>query len=78
MTVPQVTIYLDEDTERRVKSAARSAGMPLSRWVASIVREKTETAWPQAVLDLAGAWPDFPTVEELRQSQPPDVPREDS
>ncbi len=24
--------------------------------------------WPQKVLDLAGAWPDFPTVEEIRKS----------
>lgn len=73
----QLTIYLDEETERRLKSAAQSAGMSLSRWVASVIREKTETAWPQSVLDLAGAWPDFPTAEELRQSQPTDSPRED-
>jgi len=73
----QLTIYLDEDTERRLKSAAESAGLSLSRWVASVIREKTETAWPQAVLDLAGAWPDFPAAEDLRQSQPPDAPRED-
>ena len=72
----QITIYLDDDTERRVKTAAESAGMSLSRWIAAAVREKTETAWPQAVLDLAGAWPDLPTAEELRQTQPADSRRE--
>lgn len=73
----QLTIYLDEDTERRLKTAAQSAGMSVSRWVATVIREKTETTWPQAVLDLAGAWPDFPTTEELRQDQPADHPREE-
>ena len=73
----QLTIYLDADTERRVKSAAKSARMSLSRWVAAVIRERTETAWPPAVLNLAGAWPDFPTTEELRQTQPADTRREE-
>ena len=73
----QLTIYLDEDTERRVKTAAESAGVSLSRWVTSVVREKTETEWPQAILDLAGAWPDLPTAEELRQTQPADSERQE-
>ena len=72
----QLTIYLDEDTERRLRAAADSQGVSLSRWVASLIREKTEDSWPQAVLDLAGAWPDFPTTEELRANPRPDSPRE--
>ncbi|MEX2262006.1 MAG: hypothetical protein WD696_08635 [Bryobacteraceae bacterium] len=72
----QVTIYLDEETERRIKTAAESAGMSLSKWVSNVVREKTENIWPEAVLKLAGAWPDFPEAEELRQSQPADTHRE--
>ena len=72
----QVTIYLDRETERRVRRAAKSAGLPLSRWIALAVREKTACEWPQSVLDLAGKWPDFPTAEELRASQPADSQRE--
>lgn len=65
--MPQVTIYLDEDTQKRVKKAARAEGLSLSKWIAASLREKTKSTWPKAFLDLAGAFPDFPTVEELRR-----------
>ncbi len=72
----QLTIYVDEDTEHRIKTAAGSAGLSLSRWVAQVVRAKPETAWPAEVLELAGAWPDFPDADELRATQPLDHRRE--
>ena len=61
----QVTIYLDDAAERRVKAAARKAGVSVSRWVADLVENRTRTEWPAEVLELAGAWPDFPDPEEL-------------
>ena len=67
----QLNIYVDDDTERRIKTAAASAGLSVSSWIAKVVREETETAWPPAVLELAGSWPDFPDLVELRQAQPP-------
>lgn len=73
----QVTIYLDEDTERRAKKAARSEGVSLSKWIALALRAKTATAWPKEVLDLEGAWPDFPELEELRRVAPADARREE-
>ncbi|MEO8663584.1 MAG: CopG family transcriptional regulator [Bryobacteraceae bacterium] len=72
----RLTIYLDEETERQLRAAAKSQGLSASRWVACLIREKTENTWPQAVLDLAGAWPDFPTAEELRAGQPNDSVRQ--
>jgi predicted transcriptional regulator len=72
----QVTIYLDEDTEKRVKKAARSERVSLSKWIASALRQKTEATWPKAVLDLEGAWPDFPSLDQLRRAAPRDVRRE--
>lgn len=62
----QVTVYLDDETEQQVKAAAQSAGLSLSHWVRMVIREKTARTWPKEVLELAGAWPDFPDVEELR------------
>jgi len=64
--VAQVTIYLDDAAERRVKAAARKAGVSVSRWVADLVENRTRTEWPAEVLELAGAWPDFPDPEEIR------------
>jgi len=48
----------------------------VSKWIANLVEERTQSAWPQAILDWAGALPDFPTAEELRLRQVPDTTRE--
>jgi hypothetical protein len=73
----QVTLYLEPDTEERMKAAAKSAGISQSRWVAELIRTRTATEWPESIVKLAGAWPDLPSLEELRQGGE-DVPREPS
>ena len=72
----QVTIYLDDENEKRLKAAAKSAGMPVSRWVAHLVAEKTRTVWPESVRQLAGAWQDFPDLKTIRASEGKDSGRE--
>ncbi len=72
----QLTLYLDDETESRLKETANSAGMSLSRWVANLIREKIASEWPVSVIELAGAWADLPTAEELRRDVPEDLPRE--
>ncbi len=72
----QLTLYLDDETEARLKETASSAGMSLSRWVANLIREKIASQWPVSVIELAGAWADLPTAEELRRDVPEDLPRE--
>lgn len=72
----QLTLYLDAETENKVKTAAKAAGVSQSRWVAELIREKTATRWPESIARLAGAWADFPTAEELRSGLGEDVPRE--
>jgi hypothetical protein len=72
----QVTLYLDPETEARLKSAAQAAGISQSRWVAALIQAKTATEWPASIARLAGAWADLPTAEELRAGVPEDVPRE--
>lgn len=74
--MPQLTIYLDEDTQKRVRKAARAEGVSFSRWIAASLREKTESTWPKAFLDLAGAFPDFPAPEDLRRQGRDDTRRE--
>ena len=72
----QLTLYLDDETEAKLKETANSAGMSLSRWVANLIREKIASQWPVSVIELAGAWADLPTAEELRRDVPEDLPRE--
>jgi hypothetical protein len=72
----QVTLYLDDDTHTRMRLAAQAAGLSTSRWLAELIRKHTRDEWPAAVLQLAGAWADAPTAEELRATEGVDVPRE--
>jgi hypothetical protein len=72
----QVTLYLDAETENRMREAARVAGVSQSRWLAELIREKTSTEWPPSIVALAGAWIDMPTAEELRQALGEEIPRE--
>jgi len=72
----QVTLYLDSETEARMREAAKAAGVSQSRWLAALIRERTASEWPQSVVALAGAWADLPTAEELRQNPGEDIPRE--
>lgn len=72
----QVTISLDEQNERRLRNAAKAAGMPVSRWVAALIEAQGCTEWPDSVRQMAGRRDDFPEPEALRSAMPPDPPRE--
>ena len=72
----QVTIYLDDETERRMRGAARSSGLSQSKWIARLIQNRTRETWPEAVVRLAGAWKDMPLAEEIREGLPDDSGRE--
>lgn len=72
----QVTLYLDAETEAKLREAAKTAGLSQSQWVVRLIRERTSSQWPESVRKLAGAWADFPTAEEIRSGQPEDLLRE--
>jgi len=71
----QITLYLDDATQALVDQAAQANGMSKSRWVAQIIRKYAGHEWPQACLELAGKFGDFPLRDELPPSAPADVPR---
>ncbi|MBK1726724.1 CopG family transcriptional regulator [Halorhodospira neutriphila] len=66
----RVTLYLDDEHERRLEQATHAAGLSVSRWVAQLVEEHAPRAeWPEPVRAMAGQWEDFPTAEEIRQEE---------
>jgi hypothetical protein len=71
----QVTIYLDADTEDKARSAANAEGVSLSKWIAERIQRSARTEWPEFVGQLAGAWADLPTAEQIRKSNKKDLPR---
>lgn len=72
----QVTIYLDKDTEKKMRAHTRSTQISQSQWIASLIRERLQTEWPDAIVALSGAWQDFSTAEEIRADMGQDVTRE--
>jgi hypothetical protein len=74
--MPQITIYLEDEVSKLVKTAAKAAHVSQSRWIADAIRSRVRTEWPASVRALAGSWPDFPSAEEIRQRQGADAPRE--
>lgn len=73
----QVTLYLDDQAARGLRSAAEAEGVSQSQWVARLIRDRLATSWPESVVALAGAWRDMPTAEELRRDTPTESLRED-
>ena len=71
----QVTIYLDDETERTVRAAAESDGVSLSKWIAQQIHAGARAEWPAIVRELAGAWPDLPSAEQIRRPSNKDVAR---
>jgi hypothetical protein len=71
----QVTIYLDEETERTARAGAESDGVSLSKWIARRIETDARAEWPVGVRELAGAWPDLPSVEQIRRHLAKDVTR---
>jgi hypothetical protein len=64
--MPQMTIYLDEKTERIMRKLAKRKGLSYSRWVAGLIRDAARNTWPEDFLKLAGAFPDAPLADEIR------------
>ncbi|MBI3371797.1 MAG: CopG family transcriptional regulator [Betaproteobacteria bacterium] len=72
----QVTIYLDEQTEKQARASARADGVSLSKWVAGRIDRRARSEWPAAVTALAGAWTDLPSAERIRRPGARDIARE--
>ena len=73
----QVTIYLDEETDRKMQQAVKQSGLSKSQWISRLIREKTVTEWPQEVRELAGSWGlDDISQEDIRAAEGEDLSRE--
>lgn len=62
----QITIYIDDELESQIRAATEHRKISRSRWIADLIRQHLESAWPAEVRESAGSWADFPDLEELR------------
>lgn len=54
-TMSQLTIYLDPESMKRVRSAARTDKVSVSRWARARLCESLRRAWPPDYFALFGA-----------------------
>jgi len=73
----QVTIYLEDEIEKKMRTAAKAMHISQSKWIAGIIKEKISDEWPKSISKLAGAWQDLPTAEEIRGTIGDDAVREE-
>jgi hypothetical protein len=71
----QITLYIDDATQARLRAAATSRQVSQSQFVAELVRRATDATWPDEVLALAGSVKDFPKVDALRAGMSADAAR---
>ena len=71
----QVTIYLEDEVEEKMSAAAKAEHLSKSKWVASLIKAKVASEWPESITHLAGAWKDLSLAEEDRVSLGQDVER---
>lgn len=71
----QITLYIDDSTQSRLRDAAARQQVSQSQFVAELIRRATDTTWPDEVLALAGSVPDFPQADALRAGLAEDAAR---
>lgn len=72
----QVTIYLDNDLEKKMVLAAQTAHVSKSKWIASIIQQNIANEWSESIIQLSGNWDDFPSIDEIRSNSAIDAARE--
>lgn len=67
--MPQLSIYLDEETAALLDSAVSISGTSVSKWVGRQIRESLKNQWPDGYFQLFGSVTDssFAEPEELYQ-----------
>lgn len=61
----QLAIYVDDETAREVKKAARKAGMSRSEWVSNLVQKELRGQISEEFFRILGTWEDDRAAEEI-------------
>jgi len=73
----QVTIYLNNNLEAKIKKISKSLGISMSKYISNLIENNLKNEWNPKVKKLSGAWDDFPDLKEIRNYKSPDIKREE-
>ena len=81
----QIVLTLDDEVLEQVLHQAKAENLSSTSWLDKLIKQrvgmlnqpnKVNNQWSSDVQELAGAWQDFPTLEDIRHSMSQDEPRE--
>jgi hypothetical protein len=73
----QITIYINNDLESKVKEIAASQETSISKYISTVIERNINNNWNPKIKNLAGSWSDFPSIEEIRNNNNLDAQREE-
>ena len=81
----QIVLTLDDEVLEQVLHQAKAENLSSTSWLDKLIKQrvgmlnqsnKVNNQWSSDVQELAGAWQDFPSLEDIRHSTSQDTPRE--
>jgi hypothetical protein len=74
--MPQLSLYLDEDTLRIIETEAKKEHLSMSKWVARQIHRSLEEHWPDYYENLFGSITDETFRRPAQPAYDTDSPRE--
>lgn len=75
--MPQISLYIDEKTLKKVETAAMRQHVSISKWVAEQIRSKIEPVYPVGYENLFGSIADLQPIDPQELDYKNDAPREE-
>lgn len=74
--MPQISLYIDQATLKKIGSAAKNQHVSISKWVAEQLRLKVDAVYPEHFDELFGSINDNTFLEAAELSDNLDIKRE--
>lgn len=74
--MPQLSLYIDETTLKRLQTAAKLENVSVSRYVVRKLNETMDSSWPENYQKLFGAIDDETFHVDRVENFDTDIPRE--
>jgi PHD/YefM family antitoxin component YafN of YafNO toxin-antitoxin module len=71
--MPQISLYIDEETLKKIEKAAKREHLSISKWVGNNIRRSFKSEYPENYFDLYGSVKDETMVAEDRAVYNPGV-----
>jgi len=74
--MPQISLYIDEKTLKKVEKAAKAENKSISKWVSSKLKSSLENKWPKEYFTLFASIKDESFTEPVELEDEANLKRE--